>query len=100
MGKRPCRVRSSNAGHCLFAGIADPSRASRVVQGLMAAGTFSGWGVRTLDAGEVRYNPMSYHNGTVWPHDNALIADAGLSRYDFDAARHRHRAVRGRRRHA
>jgi glycogen debranching enzyme len=78
--KRPCRVRSSNAGHCLFAGIADPSRASRVARGLMAAGSFSGWGVRTLDAGEARFNPMSYHNGTVWPHDNALIA-LGFSRY-------------------
>jgi glycogen debranching enzyme len=80
--KRPCRVRSSNAGHCLFAGIADPSRASRVSRGLMAAGSFSGWGIRTLDAGEARFNPMSYHNGTVWPHDNALIA-LGFSRYGF-----------------
>jgi glycogen debranching enzyme len=86
--KRPCRVRSSNAGHCLFAGIADPARAARVARGLMAAGSFSGWGVRTLDASEVRYNPMSYHNGTVWPHDNALIA-LGFSRYGFqdDAVR-------------
>lgn len=78
--KRPCRVRSSNAGHCLFAGIADPSRAVRVARGLMAEGSFSGWGMRTLDAAEVRFNPMSYHNGTVWPHDNALIA-LGFSRY-------------------
>jgi glycogen debranching enzyme len=80
--KRPCRVRSSNAGHCLFAGIADPARAARVARGLMAAGSFSGWGVRTLDAGEARFNPMSYHCGTVWPHDNALIA-LGCSRYGF-----------------
>jgi glycogen debranching enzyme len=78
--KRPCRVRSSNAGHALFAGIADPSRASRVARALMDPGSFSGWGVRTLDAGEVRFNPMSYHCGTVWPHDNALIA-LGFSRY-------------------
>jgi glycogen debranching enzyme len=86
--KRPCRVRSSNAGHALFAGIADPARAARVARGLMSAGSFSGWGIRTLDAAEVRYNPMSYHNGTVWPHDNALIA-LGFSRYGLqdDAAR-------------
>jgi glycogen debranching enzyme len=83
--KRPCRVRSSNAGHCLFAGIADPARAARVARGLTAAGSFSGWGIRTLDSGEVRYNPMSYHNGTVWPHDNALIA-LGFSRYGFQDA--------------
>src|SRR5262249_5238962 len=67
--KQPCRVRSSNAGHCLFAGIAEPARAARVARTLMTAGSFSGWGVRTLDAGEARFNPMSYHNGTVWPHD-------------------------------
>jgi glycogen debranching enzyme len=86
--KRPCRVRSSNAGHALFAGIADPARAGRLARGLMAAGSFSGWGIRTLDSGEVRYNPMSYHNGTVWPHDNALLA-LGFSRYGLqeDAAR-------------
>jgi glycogen debranching enzyme len=78
--KQPCRVRSSNAGHCLFAGIADPARAARVARTLMGPGSFSGWGVRTLDAAEVRFNPMSYHNGTVWPHDNALIA-LGFSRY-------------------
>ncbi len=78
--KQPCRVRSSNAGHCLFSGIAEPARALRVAHGLMAPDLFSGWGVRTLAASEVRYNPMAYHAGSVWPHDNALIA-YGFSRY-------------------
>src|SRR5262249_45220591 len=78
--KRPCRVRSSNAGQCLFTGIADPERAVRVAHGLMASDSYSGWGVRTLAATEARYNPMAYHNGSVWPHDNALIA-YGFSRY-------------------
>jgi glycogen debranching enzyme len=78
--KRPCRIRSSNAGHCLFTGIADPDHARRAAETLLSAELFSGWGVRTLSAGEVRYNPMSYHNGSVWPHDNALVAD-GLARY-------------------
>ena len=80
--KQPCRVRTSNAGHCLFAGIASPERARRVAETLMANTSFSGWGIRTLDSGEARYNPMSYHNGSVWPHDNAIVA-AGLSRYGF-----------------
>lgn len=80
--KRPCRVRSSNAGHCLFAGIVPEERASRVVAALFDPAAFSGWGVRTLSANQARYNPMSYHNGSVWPHDNALIA-AGLARYGF-----------------
>ncbi len=83
--KRPCRVRSSNAGHCLFTGIARPEHARRVANTLMSPGSFSGWGIRTLAASEVRYNPMSYHNGSVWPHDNALIA-AGLARYGFTEA--------------
>jgi glycogen debranching enzyme len=78
--KRPCRVRSSNAGHCLFTGIADAGRAARVAGTLMDSDCFSGWGVRTLAAGEARYNPMAYHNGAVWPHDNALFA-LGCSRY-------------------
>jgi glycogen debranching enzyme len=80
--KRPCRVKTSNAGHALFAGLALPERAPRVAASLMARSSFSGWGVRTLAADEKRYNPMSYHNGSVWPHDNALIA-AGLARYGF-----------------
>jgi len=76
----PCRVRTSNAGHCLFAGIAAPERAQRVARSLLSEELFSGWGVRTLASNERRYNPMSYHNGSVWPHDNALIAQ-GLARY-------------------
>ena len=78
--KRPCRVATSNAGHGLFAGIASPARALRVATRLFDTSSFSGWGVRTLAAGERRYNPMSYHNGSVWPHDNALVG-AGLGRY-------------------
>jgi glycogen debranching enzyme len=78
--KRPCRVRTSNAGHCLFAGIASPERARRVARTLLAPESFSGWGVRTVAASESRYNPMGYHTGAVWPHDNALVA-GGLARY-------------------
>ena len=81
--KQPCRVRSSNAGHCLFGGIASRDRARRVAAQLVGPEMFSGWGIRTLASGEVRYNPMSYHNGSVWPHDNGLVA-AGFSRYGFD----------------
>jgi glycogen debranching enzyme len=69
-----CQVRSSNAGHLLMTGIAAPARARRVAEGLMQSRMFTGWGIRTLAADEARYNPMSYHNGSVWPHDNALIA--------------------------
>ncbi|HLK89387.1 MAG TPA: amylo-alpha-1,6-glucosidase [Polyangia bacterium] len=81
--KHPCRVRSSNAGHALWSGIAEPAQARRAAETLMGEGTFSGWGIRTLDAAEARYNPMSYHNGSVWPHDNAIIA-CGFARYGFD----------------
>jgi len=77
--KRPCRVRSSNAGQCLFSGIASPGRAQLVARTLMTPESFSGWGVRTLASCGPRYNPMSYHNGSIWPHDNALIA-YGLAR--------------------
>lgn len=80
--KRPCRVRTSNAGQCLFTGIVHPERAARMARTLLGPDSFSGWGIRTLAAGEARYNPMSYHNGSVWPHDNALIAQ-GLARYGF-----------------
>jgi len=83
--KRPCRIRASNAGHALYTGIAGESRAALVMQGLLAEDSFSGWGVRTLSLKEVRYNPMSYHNGSVWPHDNAVIA-AGFARYGFHEA--------------
>ena len=82
--KRPCRVLASNAGHALFAGIASPERAARLAHLLTGKRFFSGWGVRTIAAGEARYNPMSYHNGSVWPHDNALIA-LGLARYGHKA---------------
>jgi glycogen debranching enzyme len=86
--KKPCRVRSSNAGHALFTGIAIRDRVPRLARTLTDASSFSGWGVRTIAASESRYNPMSYHNGSVWPHDNALIA-LGLARYGFkrEAAR-------------
>ena len=72
--KQPCRIVSSNAGQCLFTGICAPERATRLAERLMAGDMFSGWGIRTVAAGQRRYNPMSYHNGSVWPHDNALIA--------------------------
>ena len=78
--KRPCRVRASNAGHALFARVALPERAAPVARTLMGSSSFCGWGIRTVASGEARYNPMSYHNGSVWPHDNALIA-AGFARY-------------------
>lgn len=77
---QPCRVRSSNAGQCLFTGIASQDRAQRLARTLIKPESFSGWGIRTLAANEPRYNPMGYHTGSVWPHDNALIA-LGLSRY-------------------
>jgi glycogen debranching enzyme len=83
--KRPCRVRTSNAGQCLFTGIASPGRAGRVAETLLVPDSFSGWGVRTVAASEARYNPMAYHNGSVWPHDNALIA-LGLARYGLGEA--------------
>ena len=78
--KHLCRVRTSNAGHCLFAGIVSEERAHRVAATLTDETSFSGWGIRTVSSGEARYNPMSYHNGSIWPHDNALIA-AGFARY-------------------
>jgi glycogen debranching enzyme len=78
--KRPCRVVASNAGHALFARIASDEYGRRVADRLMSDDMFSGWGVRTLSSKEVRYNPMSYHNGSIWPHDNAIIA-AGLANY-------------------
>ena len=75
-----CEVRASNAGHCLWTGLASKTAASAIARQLLAPSSFNGWGIRTLDEGEARYNPMSYHNGSVWPHDNALIA-LGLARY-------------------
>lgn len=80
--KQPCRVRTSNAGHCLWTGIADQRHGLRTAKTLVGNECFNGWGVRTVAASEVRYNPMAYHNGSVWPHDNALIA-AGMASYGF-----------------
>ena len=78
--KAPCRVRTSNAGHALFSGIADPERGAIVASKLLGNDFNSGWGIRTVAVGEARYNPMSYHNGSIWPHDNALVAE-GLAKY-------------------
>ena len=78
--KKPCRVRASNAGHCLFTEIAGPDKARLVAHTLLSRDFFTGWGVRTVGSEEARYNPLSYHNGSVWPHDNALIA-SGVAKY-------------------
>jgi glycogen debranching enzyme len=78
--KEPCRVRTSNAGHVLFTGIARQERAAEIADALLRPDFFSGWGIRTVARGEARFNPMSYHNGSIWPHDNALIA-LGLARH-------------------
>jgi len=78
--KRPCAIRTSNAGHCLFTEIARPDRGRAVAEALMSDAFFSGWGVRTLAATEPRYGPITYHNGSVWPHDNAIVG-AGLANY-------------------
>ncbi|HEV8690755.1 MAG TPA: glycogen debranching N-terminal domain-containing protein [Ideonella sp.] len=78
--KRPCRVAASNCGHTLWSGIAAEQHAQRMVDVLLTEPFFSGWGIRTIAFGQPRYNPMSYHNGSIWPHDNALIA-AGMARY-------------------
>ena len=86
--KRPCRVRSSNAGHALMTGIAGEARVAHVTNTLMHERMFTGWGVRTIAADEARSNPMSYHNGSVWPHDNALIA------YGLDRNRQKHACQR------
>jgi len=71
---RPCQVISSNPGHCLWTGIASESRGAAVARRLMADDVFTGWGVRTLSTRERLYNPMSYHNGSVWPHDTTIAA--------------------------
>jgi glycogen debranching enzyme len=78
--KQQCKVRSSNAGHALWTGIASQEYAERVAAQLLGSDAFSGWGIRTISKNESRYNPMSYHNGSIWPHDNALTA-AGFARY-------------------
>src|SRR5207302_6512071 len=73
---------ASNMGHCLWTGIIDTDKAPIVAERLMAPDMFSGWGIRTLSEKAVGYNPLSYHCGSVWPHDNAIVA-AGLMRYGF-----------------
>jgi glycogen debranching enzyme len=82
VNKKSCRVRTSNAGQALFTGIASAERAARLAATLFDENLFCGWGIRTVASNEVRYNPMSYHDGSVWPHDNSLIA-AGLARYGY-----------------
>jgi glycogen debranching enzyme len=79
--KRKVDSLCSNIGHLLWSGIVPPSRVDAVVDQLMGDELWSGWGVRTMSTGDAGYNPLSYHNGTVWPHDNSLIA-AGLARYE------------------
>lgn len=86
--KRQVRSVTSNPGHCLYCGIVGPERAAVLAERLMAPDMFSGWGIRTLSSQSPAYNPMSYHNGSVWPHDNAVIA-AGLKRYGFHDATER-----------
>src|SRR2546428_9999705 len=78
--RRPCGVISSNPGHLLWTRLVSDSRAHIVARRLMADDMYTGWGVRTLASGERLYNPMSYHNGSVWPHDTAIAA-AGMRRY-------------------
>ena len=85
--KRQCQVRSSNAGQCLYTGITLPERRAPLARQLMSNVMFSGWGVRTLASDERRYNPMSYHNGSIWPHDNAIIAEGlALGGFEREAA--------------
>jgi glycogen debranching enzyme len=82
-GKRQAAVLSSNAGHALWSGIATEAQARQTVEHLMSPAMFNGWGIRTLSGSELAYNPMGYHLGTVWPHDNSMIAN-GFRRYGFD----------------
>jgi glycogen debranching enzyme len=86
--KQPVATVSSNPAHGLYCGIVDPDRAAPLARRLLAPDMFSGWGVRTLSKSAVAYNPMSYHNGSIWPHDNAIIG-AGLKRYGFAKATNR-----------
>ena len=80
--KQPVEALASNMGHCLWTGIVDEEHAPEVAAALLSPEMFSGFGVRTLASSMGAYNPMSYHNGSIWPHDNALVA-AGLRRYGF-----------------
>ena len=80
---KPVPAVTSSPGHCLWSGILSPEKAGKVVRRLMAPDMLSGWGIRTMSSQEPGFNPMSYHNGSVWPHDNSLII-AGLKRYGYD----------------
>jgi glycogen debranching enzyme len=80
--KKPVRTLTSNVGHLLWSGVVPPEHAGRLVEHLMSDRLFSGWGVRTMADGQLAYNPVEYHNGTVWPHDTGIIA-AGLARYGY-----------------
>lgn len=82
--KQQCKVASSNAGHTLWSGIAAPRHAARIAEQLLSPDFYCGWGIRTIPCSAARYNPMAYHNGSVWPHDNAIIAE-GMARYGFTA---------------
>ncbi|MBX9850440.1 MAG: amylo-alpha-1,6-glucosidase [Cytophagaceae bacterium] len=86
--KKPCNVNSSNAGHALFSGIVKPEYAERLSKTLLDEKMYSGWGIRTIAIDESRYNPMSYHNGSIWPHDNAMIA-YGLGLYGYKQEVHK-----------
>jgi glycogen debranching enzyme len=86
--KRPCAVKASNAGHCMVTGIVDEERAKILATTLMSDAFNSGWGIRTLATSESRYGPITYHNGSIWPHDNAFIAQ-GLAAYGFKEEAHR-----------
>lgn len=88
--KQPVATVTSNPGHGLWSGIYPPEAAQKVAERLLQPDVFSGWGIRTMSSAAVAYNPMSYHNGSVWPHDNALIL-LGMARYGF--AQHAHRVI-------
>ena len=90
--KQPCRVRTSNAGHCLWTGLAEQKHGMRTAMTLVGDEFFNGWGVRTVATTETCSNPMAYHNGSVWPHANALIA-AGMAAYGFKQGHRRFFAV-------
>ena len=90
--KKPITGVGSNQGHCLWTGIVDAEKAPLVARSLMSDAMFTGWGIRTLSSANGGYNPISYHCGSVWPHDNAICA-AGLMRYGF--ADEAHRVMRG-----
>ncbi|HKE41127.1 MAG TPA: amylo-alpha-1,6-glucosidase [Casimicrobiaceae bacterium] len=82
---KPCKVRASNAGHLLYTKLPSAQRATWVVEQLLSSAFNNGWGLRTLAQGQTRFNPMSYHNGSVWPHDTALCA-AGMAEYGYRVA--------------